>query len=165
MKVRRVYLNSDLASAQAALQAARSQWLPDEALSLVARSDIELDEIPDHRKDVGTDFMPAALRGAVGGGAAGLLAGLAAVVVPPLGITLAGAGVVALAGAAMGGWATALAGSTVSDPVRRKFEEEIEAGRVLLVVDTDDDTLRAAEPAILQTGAQPLPFETPSAIS
>jgi uncharacterized membrane protein len=165
MKKRRVYRTMDVASAQRALQAARAGGIADDDLSLIARSDIELEDIPEHRKDAATDFKPAALKGAVGGGAAGLLAGLIAIAVPPLGLTLAGAGVTALAGAAVGGWASALVGSSIPDPVRRTFEEEIDAGRILLVVDGDDAALDRVEPAITGAGAQPLPFEQPSALS
>lgn len=165
MKKRRVYRTTDVTTAQRGLQAARAGGIADDDLSLIARSDIELENIPEHRKEASTDFKPAALKGAVGGGAAGLLAGLVAVAVPPLGLTLAGAGVTALAGAAVGGWASALVGSSVPDPVRRAFEEEIAAGRILLVVDGDDAALDRVEPAITDAGAQPLPFEQPSAMS
>lgn len=165
MKKRRVYRTADVAGAQQALQAARAGGVADDDLSLIARAEIELEDIPEHRKDAATDFKPAALKGALGGGAAGLLAGLAAIAIPPLGLTLAGAGVTALAGAAVGGWASALVGSSVPDPVRRTFEDEIQAGRILLVVDGDDATLDGIEPALLQAGAQPLPFDQPSALS
>ena len=70
-----------------------------------------------------------------------------------------------LGGAALGTWTAALVGSTVEDPVRRRFEEEIEAGRILLVADGEDPALSVASAAIIATGARALPFEMPSAIS
>ncbi|WP_140726326.1 MULTISPECIES: hypothetical protein [Gammaproteobacteria] len=163
MKTRRVYSAPDVDTAQRALQAAREAGVDNDALSLIARSNIELQAIPDDRKEARTDFLPAALRGAAGGGAAGLLAGLVAVAVPPLGLTLAGVGVMTLAGALVGTWSSALVGATVPDPVRRRFEGEIEAGRILLVVDAEDDVLASAEPAILSAGATALPYEAASA--
>ncbi|MCC8446386.1 hypothetical protein [Xanthomonas translucens] len=163
MKRRRVYSAPDLATATRALQAARSVGIDNDALSLIARSDIELDAIPDERKDVKTDTLPAAARGALGGGAAGLLAGLAAIAVPPLGITLAGAGVMAIAGALVGSWSSALVGATVPDPVRRNFEEEIEAGRILLVIEGDAAQLDAADPALRDAGTVALPYESAAA--
>ena len=90
---------------------------------------------------------------------------LVAMVFPPLGVTLAGAALLTLGGAALGTWTAALVGSTVEDPVRRRFEEEIEAGRILLVADGEDPVLSAASAAIIATGARALPFEMPSAIS
>lgn len=165
MKIRHVFSVADIAAARQAMHAARQAGLSDDDLSLIARADIELEEIPDKRKIAATDFMPAALRGAATGGTAGLLAGLVAMVFPPLGVTLAGAALLTLGGAAMGTWTAALVGSTVEDPVRRKFEEEIEAGRILLVADGEDPALSAADAAIIATGARALPFETSSAIS
>ncbi|MCW4456013.1 hypothetical protein OK348_14570 [Flavobacterium sp. MXW15] len=162
MKIRRVYSTADVENAQQALQAARRQGIDNDDLSLIARGDIELQQIPDDRKEARTDMLPAAARGALGGGAAGMLAGLVAIAVPPLGITLAGAGAMAVAGALVGSWSSALVGSSVPDPVRRAFEEQIEAGRILLVVDADGAQLDAAEPAIVATGATPLPYEAPS---
>ena len=149
MKIRHVFSVADVASARQAMQAARQAGLADDDLSLIARADIELEEIPDKRKLASTDFMPAAMRGAATGGTAGLLAGLVAMVFPPLGVTLAGAALLTLGGAALGTWTAALVGSTVEDPVRRRFEEEIEAGRILLVADGEDPALSAASAAII----------------
>lgn len=163
MKTRRVYSTPDVASAQQALQAAREAGVENEDLSLIARSDIELQEIPDERKEAKTDFLPAAARGAAGGGAAGVLAGLIAIAIPPLGITLAGVGAMALAGALVGTWSSALVGATVPDPVRRRFEDEIQAGRILLVVDAEEPALGRADAAVRGIGATPLPYEEATA--
>ncbi|PPV06701.1 hypothetical protein XBLMG947_2273 [Xanthomonas bromi] len=165
MKLRHVYRTADLDSAQRVLQAARSAGIDNDALSLIARSDIELQAVPDERKDAKTDFLPAAARGAATGGAAGLVAGLVAIAVPPIGLTLAGAGVMALAGALVGSWSSALIGATVPDPVRRQFEDEIQAGRVLVILDAESAALQDAEPAMLAAGATPLPYEAASAIT
>lgn len=165
MKTRHVFSVPDLAAAQDALRAARGAGLTDENLSLIARADIELDEIQDRHKDAATDFMPAALRGAATGGAAGLVAGLAAIAFPPLGVTLAGAALLTVGGAAVGTWVSALVGSTVEDPVRRKFEDQIAAGRILVVLDAEDPQLPAAEAAIMEVGATRLPYEGTTALT
>jgi uncharacterized membrane protein len=165
MKHRHVFSAPNLSTAHAALQAARAAGVPDPDLSLIARSDIELQSIPDDRLDGTTDTVPAALRGAVGGGAVGLLAGVLAAVVPPLGITVAGAALIAALGAAVGTWTAALIGSSVPSEVRRTFEEEIAAGRILLVIDAERDALAAASQAAVAAGARMLPFEGVSAVS
>src|SRR5690606_8489776 len=83
--------------------------------------------------------LPAAARGAGYGAGAGALAGLAAATFPPLGLTLAGALLGGgAAGALVGTWASAMVGASIPEPERRHYEAEIEAGRVLVVVDADD---------------------------
>jgi hypothetical protein len=165
MKTRRIYATPNLAAAQAALAAARDTGIERDALSLIARSDIEMDAVPDDFREAHTDLVPAALRGAAGGGAMGLVAGLIAVAVPPLGITLAGAGVMAAVGALVGSWSSALVGASVPDPVRRRFEDAIEGGQILLVVDADEADFVRTEPAVLRAGATLLPYDALTAVS
>ncbi len=163
MKTRHVFSTPDIDTAKAAMAAARRAGIHDEDILLVARADIELDSIPNDRQEADSDFIPAALRGAGYGGAAGLLAGLVAVVVAPIGLTLAGAGAITIAGALVGSWASALIGSSLPDPVRRKFEGEIQAGNILMVIDATKEALTSAEPSITGAGATPLPFEATTA--
>lgn len=158
MKTRHVFSTPDLPTAQAAVDAARDAGIHNDHILLVARSDIELASIPNERKEADTDLMPAAARGAGYGGAAGLLAGLAAVVVAEVGLTLAGAAAAVAAGAMVGCWASALVGSSLPDPVRRTFNAEIQAGRILVVVDGSRELLELAEARIVSVGATLLPF-------
>jgi hypothetical protein len=165
VKVRHVYSTPHLEAAQVAISAARSAGIPDSDLSLVARSDVELEKIPEERKDEHTDFAPAAVRGLAEGGATGLLAGLVAMAIPPLGVTLAGAAAVGAVSALVGAWTSALMGASTPDPVRKAFEGEIEAGRILVVVDGESPAIDKADSAIVATGATPLPFEKATALS
>lgn len=165
MKTRHVLSTPNVDSARAVMQAARAAGIAQDDISLIARADIELEATPEQHKEAGSDFYPAAVRGVIGGGATGLLAGLVAVAIPPVGITLAGVAGLTIAGALTGGWASALAGASVPDPVRRKFEGEIEAGRILVVLDGERDLLARAEPALIQAGGTPLPFDTPTALT
>lgn len=163
MKQRRVYSTIDVPAAARAVRALRDAGVAEDHISLVARSDIELEAIPDRHREADTDFIPAAIRGAGWGGGAGLLAGLVAVVATPLGLTVAGAAVTGLVGALVGTWASALAGASLPDPVRQKFDDEISAGRILVVVDVDESRLGAIDSALRASGAEPLPFEATSA--
>jgi hypothetical protein len=165
MKIRQVFSTPDLAAATAAIAAARYIGVDDDAISLIARSDIEMDAIPHERLDCSNDMVPAALRGAAMGGAMGVVGGLIAIAIPPIGITIAGAGFMAVIGAAVGSWSAMLAGSTVPNSVRRTFDAEIEAGRILVIV--DDYRTRADEvrEAIRGAGATPLPFHEASALT
>ncbi|MFC3551384.1 hypothetical protein ACFOLC_10220 [Lysobacter cavernae] len=165
MKLRHVFSTPDLDAAQAVMNTARNAGIRDDDILLVARSDIELDAIPNERKEADTDLLPAALRGAAYGGGAGLLAGLAAVVLTPIGLTLAGAAAAAVAGALVGSWASALVGSSLPDPIRRKFDAEIQAGRILVVLDGSKELLTQIEPSLVQAGATPLPYEATKAMA
>ena len=137
MKTRHVFSTPDLATATAVMDAARGVGIDDDDLLLVARSDIELESIPNERKEADTDFMPAAVRGAGYGGAAAMT----------------------VAGAMVGCWASALVGSSLPDPIRAKFDAEIKAGNILVVVDGDKPLLDAATPAMTGAGGRLLPFE------
>ena len=165
MKTRHVFSTPDLDTAQSAMEAARQAGVGDHDLLLVARSDIELESIPDDRREADTDLVPAALRGAGYGGATGLLAGLVAFAIPPLGITLAGVAAIGSVGAMVGCWASALVGASLPDPIRRKFDAEIQAGNILLVVDGEEKVLAVAEPAISRAGARLLPYEATTALA
>ena len=165
MKIRHVFSAPDMETARHAIAAAKSAGVDDQDVLLVARSDIESSEVPDNRKEVDTDLLPAAARGAGYGAGAGLLAGLAAVAIPPLGITMAGAAAATIAGAVVGSWSAALMGSALPDPVRQQFDDEISAGRILVVVDGSQQVQEIAEPAIVSAGAKRLPFESPTAMT
>lgn len=164
MQVRHVFSTPDLPTAQAVLDAARAGGISNDCLSVVARSDIEMESISNDLQQADSDFIPAALRGAGYGGAVGLLAGLVAVAVTPIGLTLAGAAAATAAGAAVGSWASSLVGGALPDPVRAKFDDEIKAGRILVLIDASKDKLANVEPGMLAAGATPLPFEATTAL-
>ena len=165
MKTKHVFLAPDVPVAAKAVQALRAEGIADEDIALIARSDLEMQAIPEEFRETRTDFMPAALKGALGGGATGLVAGLVAVAIPPLGVTLGGAAAIAAAGAAAGTWSAALMGSALPDPVRQKFEDEIKAGRLLLVVDATEDEHERIESRLQAAGATRLEFEESSGMT
>lgn len=165
MKTRRVFSARDLGAAEEAVDALRQAGIADDDLSLVARRELEDLAIPDDQLDSGDDFGRGGVKGLLAGGGSGLLVGLTAVAVPALGITLAGAAAMTAAGAAVGGWAGMLTGTSEPGKVRRDFEAEIDAGRVLVVIDGDKRTLAVADATMLAIGAKPLPFNALSAIS
>jgi len=109
----------------------------DHAISLIANSSIQLDEIPRRYRDATTDFVPALGRGATIGAAIGLCAGLISLTIASLGASSATALVgLVFIGALVGAWASALTGASVPDQIRRKYADELAAGRILLVVTT-----------------------------
>jgi hypothetical protein len=134
---RYIYAYDTSASARAAVKQLVGHGVDEDKISLIARTDIQLDKIPDRFLDARTDFAPAIARGAAVGGTTGLFAGIIAMAIPALGIAIGGPALVAFlaGGALVGAWSSALVGSSVPDVVRRKFEDEIAGGRTLLVVD------------------------------
>lgn len=156
MKQRRVFSTPTITIAQDVIQAARDAGVEDDAIFLVARHDIEMDAIPPDRIDASMDTVPAALRGAVGGGSVGLLAGLVAIAIPPIGITVAGIGALTAVGALVGTWSAALFGSGIDNNVRHQYEQEIDAGRILVVIKVDDALAQRAREAMISAGATPL---------
>ncbi|TAL85363.1 MAG: hypothetical protein EPN74_08360 [Rhodanobacter sp.] len=163
MNKRHVFSTPDVETAEAAVRAARQAGIPDNDISLIARHDIEMQAIPDDRLETTGDFARGGMKGVVGGGASGLIAGLIAVTIAPIGLAVAGVAGMTLIGAAVGGWVGMLSGTAVPDVVRRKFEEQIESGHVLVVIDAEDEALAIADAAILAAGATVLPFEAASA--
>jgi hypothetical protein len=123
-------------TARLAVERLRGVGLKDECIALAARQDIELERLPDKFADETTDINDGFKRGVALGASTGLLAGLVAASIPTFGVTLGGAALVGLVGAVLGGWSSALAGTTVPSELRREFEAEIEQGRVILGIRT-----------------------------
>jgi uncharacterized membrane protein YeaQ/YmgE (transglycosylase-associated protein family) len=163
LKQRRVYRTDDIAQATRAVQALRVQGIGDDDISLVARSDIELQSIPNRHTEADTDLMPAAVRGAGIGGATGLLAGLAATVITPVGITLVGAAVVGAVGALVGTWASALMGAALPIPSGRN-STTIAAGHILVLVDAESPIQERLRGTLMEAGATLLDYEAPASM-
>ena len=122
-----------------------------DCIGLAARSDIELEKLPDRYAEETTDFSDGLKRGAALGGTVGLVAGLIAAAIPTMGITLVGAPLIAAVAAAVGGWSGAVFGSALPSELRRDYEGEVQAGRVLLTVDVHDDDQRATVERVMST--------------
>ena len=149
MKHRHVFRTRDMAHARAGIALARESGVEDSDIALVARPDIEIERVPNRRKEADTDFMPAALKGAIYGGLAGVALGLVSMAIKPLHFGVVAVAVMAVCGVLVGAWASSLMGSALPDPVRREFKDEIEAGHVLLLIDADEDMHRLLEPRLL----------------
>ena len=165
MRKRHVFATADLPAAKAAVRAARQHGIDRRCITVEARSDIEVHRISDERKNVSMDFIPAALRGTVFGALSGLLLGIVAYWVPALGLGWGGVFAIAGLGALIGAWASVLAGSAIPDDVRRTFEREIRAGRILVVIDADPEAFATLEPRLQQAGAERLPYEVTTALT
>ena len=165
MRKRHVFATPDVATALRVETEARRLGVGRGCICLEARGDIELRRIDDEEKNVSMDIIPAAWHGTLYGAAAGFAAGLVAMFVPYFGVSLAGAGALAVVGALVGTWASVLMGSALPDEVRRTFAAQIESGQVLVVIDAEPEEFERIEPALAQSGALRLPFESTTALT
>jgi hypothetical protein len=83
-----------------------------------------------------SDLVPALERGIAVGGAAGLVAGLAALVLPG-GLVIAGGAILgsSLLGAGLGAWISSMIGISAPNSRLTRFEKAIEAGELLMLID------------------------------
>ena len=84
-----------------------------------------------------SDFVPAVERGLAIGGATGILAGIAAVALPGVGLVLGGGAIlgIGLAGAGLGAWASGMIGISAPSTRLTEFEDAIKEGSLLMMVD------------------------------
>lgn len=122
-----------------------------------------LEDLPDGGPE-DDDFLPAFERGITFGGATGVFAGLLALAFPPSNIVLGGGAVlvIGLMGASLGGLLTAMAGAAFSNSRLKAFEEDIGAGKILVMVDVSVDRLtqvnsliRRLDPEVEIEGLEP----------
>ncbi len=124
-------------TARAIVEALREAGLEDDAMHVIAREGTPLQDLPEATPLERTDFIDALKRGAAIGGATGLLAGLAALALTG-GAVVAGGPVLiatALAGGTVGAWAASLIGASVPSEELRRYEDAVEAGELLMLVD------------------------------
>lgn len=163
MKHRHVFCTTSAAQAAKAVRAATGAGALEDDIYLVARSDIEVHQIRDRRKMADSDFIPAAIRGVLVGMLVGFLISLGLTLfwdIDPRAM-LFGAGM----GAAVGGLASSLMGAATPDPIRQRFEKEIDEGKVLVVVDAEEQGVPGMEQAMAAAEAVKLPYEAPSAMT
>ena len=84
-----------------------------------------------------SDIVHGAESGLVVGGVAGVVAGVAVMMFPPTGASmqLVTVLITAVLGAIFGVWVSSMIASSVPNTRLREFEHEIEAGKILLMVD------------------------------
>ena len=84
-----------------------------------------------------SDFIPAVERGLAIGGATGIVAGIAAIALPGVGLALGGGAIlgIGLAGAGLGAWCAGMIGISAPSTRLKEFEEAINEGSLLMMVD------------------------------
>ncbi len=149
--MRRLYfLLPDVDRARAVVEDLLLKRVEERHIHLLARRGTPLEDLPQATIAQRTDLVPALERGVTIGGATGALAGLVAVAAPPAGLVLGGGAVLAmaLAGAGFGAWASSLLGVSTPNSQIRQFEEAIERGEILMMVDVPKNRVEEIESLI-----------------
>jgi len=136
--VRRLYfLLPDVDCARELVEDLLLHRVEERRIHLLARRGTPLEDLPEASVAQRTDLIPALERGAAVGGATGALAGLVAITVPPAGLVLGGGAVLAMAalGAGFGAWASSMLGISTPNSQIKQFQDAIEAGKILMMVD------------------------------
>jgi len=121
--------------------------IDDHHMHIIAKEGTQLGDLPEANLLQKSDFIPAVERGLAVGGATGLLAGIAAISFPPAGLVLGGGAVLAtsLIGAGFGAWMSGMIGVDVHNTQITKFEEAIERGEILMMVDVEKSKVEEIE--------------------
>lgn len=121
--------------------------IPEQDIYIVGKdkSLLERAELPTAGILQESDVIPAIERGITVGGATGLLAGLIAVSVPPAGLAFGGGAILAttLAGAGFGAAVAPMIGISVPNSQLEEYEDAIQRGELLFLVDVNSDRAEA----------------------
>ncbi len=140
--MRRIYfLVPDIGTTHKIVDELRSEGIEDRHIHILAKRDIPLGDLPEAGVTIKTDFIPAVERGAALGGTAGLLAGL--IGLRFAGFAIAGGSVlgILIASATIASLAAGLIGMSLGNTRLKKYEQAIEQGELLLLLDVPKDQI------------------------
>jgi hypothetical protein len=118
-------------------------------IHVLAKRGTPMENLPEATYQQKSDFSPALEQGVALGGLTGMLAGLVAMALPG-GLVLAGGALLAttLAGAGVGAWMSSMVGSSIGNRRIQQFEEAIENGAFLFMIDVPKDRVDEIEDLI-----------------
>lgn len=121
-------------------------------MHVIAKHGTPMQDLPEANLFQKSDFIPAVERGLAIGGSTGILAGLVAITLPATGPMIAGGVLLmaALSGAGIGAWAGGMIGVSADSTRIKQFEEAIEAGQILLLVDVPKNRVDEIEKCVKQ---------------
>ncbi|MBD3669745.1 MAG: DUF1269 domain-containing protein [Gammaproteobacteria bacterium] len=160
------FLMPDIDTTKQAVNDLLIHRIPEKDIHVIAKHDelLEQENIPKAGPQHETDMVPAMQRGVAAGGVTGLLAGLTAVTLPPAGLALGGGAVLAtsLAGAGFGAVVAPMIGISLPNSRLKQFEDAVNDGQYLMLVDTPPDkleeiteTIRNHHPEVDIEGTEP----------
>ncbi|MBN3787820.1 DUF1269 domain-containing protein [Burkholderia sp. Ac-20353] len=119
-------------------------------IHVIANHSVMRDGLPEATLAQRSDLLPSLARGTAVGCATGMLVALIALVFPPAGLPIAGGAFVTitLSGAGFGAWAASMIGVDVPSSRLKRFEEGIERGELLMMIDIPKDRVHEIEDLI-----------------
>jgi uncharacterized membrane protein len=150
---RRLYfLLPDTHTAHKVVDTLQQADVSEEDMAVVARNETETRDLPEPGVAEKSDLVGSAERGAAAGGVTGVLAGLTAMVFPPAGLAIGGGLVAAtgLVGAGFGAWASSMIGIRHDNSQIEDYENAIQQGQVLMMVDVEAERVDEIERVIKQ---------------
>ena len=149
--MRRIYfLAPNIETTHKIVDELRSEGIEDRHMHVLAKRDTPLEDMPEGTWFQKTDFIPAVERGAALGATTGLLAGL--VGLRFAGFAIAGGPVLGVLffGATIGAMMSGLAGLQVGNSKVKKYEEAIEKGELLVMVDLPKERIDEISKVIIK---------------
>lgn len=127
----------DVAHAQRLYKELLLARLDDRSVHVMAKPGTSLGDLPEASVLQKSDATRAAWLGLIAGASVGALVGVVVLLVPPSGLPLGASVVIALAllGAIMGVWISGMIGSSTPSARLDTFRDEVEHGKVLMLVD------------------------------
>lgn len=118
-------------------------------IHVLAKQGTPLEDLPEASLLQKSDFLPALQQGVALGGLTGAFAGVVAIALPT-GLILGGGAVMllSLAGAGVGAWASSMIGTSVDNRQIQQFEEAIQRGELLMMVDVPKSRVEEIEELI-----------------
>jgi hypothetical protein len=151
--MRRLYfMVPDIDTAKTVVDELLLKRVDEHHIHVVAKEGTPMGDLPEANLLQKSDFIPAMERGLAVGGITGVLAGIAAVTFPPAGLVLGGGAILgtSLAGAGIGAWISGMIGMDVPNSQIEKFENAIENGEVLMMVDIPKSRVEEIEALVQQ---------------
>ena len=137
MRKRIYFLVPHVKRAQAVFKELLLSRIEERHIHAIAKEGTDLGDLPEATDLQKSDVLHGALLGLVAGAFTGAAAGAVALLFPPHGAVL-GLGVIlatSVVGAVMGVWVSGMIGSSTPSTHLEVFTDEIERGKVLLIVD------------------------------
>lgn len=151
--MRRIYfLAPDIAVTKRVVDDLILARIDEKHIHVIAKRNTPLEDLPEATLLQKSDFVPAVEQGLAVGGSTGMLAGLIAIMLPPASTVIAGGILLAttVVGASVGAWVSGMVGMSIGNRRIKEFENAVEAGKFLVLVDVPTSRLEEIEERIKQ---------------